>query len=392
MFTQLATALVPIFGNATDAADSVLSDFRPSELSEYLEGFWFAVRNGARQAAFGPLLNAVAHRNMARDPAAAPIDPAAPAPAFVPTQHHHICYAFMLENTRIVDIFRRVVREWLQGERLPTATQRSQRWLQTTEQLFFADAWPYSVRAVTSTIRPDSGAVRRNAYYRLLGMDLNHGTDDGGPYAYLKAEIANRDFSSMFEALLAEVWRGYTNRLTLVAQNLTDNNAITNLVRLLREMLQSRRLAGALSREEFDAVAVLSWFHLTVRFNTQVVQDLNARADGVANRLVKIGERVGLPAHARSDAFIQLAAPISRILLAIESGAVAAAGPASLYVPGLLYTNDMLQIITHWSIATGRDVKDLSTRPATGAVMSMAGSGLGRQNSASPTRVVPFAR
>lgn len=390
MFTQLATALFPIFGNATDAANAVLCDYRPSELSEYLEQFWWAVRNGARQAAFGPLLNAVRHRQMARNAAAAPVDPTAPAPAFVPTHHHHISYAFMLENTRMVDIFRRVVREWVHGERLPAATDRSQRWVQTTEQLFFADAWPYSVRALTSTIRPDSGAVRRNAYYRLLGLDLNHGADDGGAYPYVKAEIANRDFSSIFEALLAEVWRGYTNRLTLVAQNLTDNNAISNLVRLTREMLQSRRLAGVLSREEFDAVAMLSWFHLTVRFNTQVVLDLNAQADGIANRLAKVGERVGLPAHSRSDAFIQLAAPMSRILLAIESGAVVA--PASLYVPGQLYTNDMLQIITHWSIATGRDVKDLSTRPATGAVMSMTGTGLGRPAAGSSGRVVPFAR
>ena len=107
----------------------------------------------------------------------------------------------MLENTRIVDIFQRVVTSWLTGERLPPPTIDTQRWLQATEQLFFSRPWPYSVRAVTSDLRPDAGAVRRNAYFRLLGMDLTHGTEDGRAYSYVKPDVANRDFHALFEAL-----------------------------------------------------------------------------------------------------------------------------------------------------------------------------------------------
>jgi len=372
-----------------DAADAVVSQLRPSQLSEYLELFWGTVRNPVRQTALGiPLGGVPADPDMAHRLVPAPagldeleITPPGGVPTPMPgpaggVQWHHIVYSYMLENTRMFDIFRRVVWEWLHGEKLPTPRYVSQRWLHSTEHLFFRRPWAYSVWSVASDLRPDSGAVRRSAYYRLLGMDLNHGGDDGQGYSYAKADQANREFAVVFEALLAEVWRGYINATNVASQNLTDNNAIENLVRRLREMLRARRVAGALAREEFEAVALASWFHLTIRENTQVVQDLNATADGVSDRLKKIGERVGLPAHALSDSYFQLAEPMSTLLTAIEGDAipVLANWPANLYLPAGAYNNEMLQIITHWSIATGRDVKDLSTRQTPGAVLATTGA------------------
>jgi hypothetical protein len=271
------------------------------------------------------------------------------------------------------DIFQRVIFEIVHGERLPGLSQASQRWAHVTEQLFFNHPWPYSVRAVTSTIRPDAGGVRRNAYWRMFGWDLHHGTPDGRPYSFVKAEASNRTFSMLFESLLSEVWRGYANRLNFVGGNETDDNAIATLVRRIREMLRSRRLAGALSREEFDAVAFASWLHLAVHYDSPIVVDLNAQAAGTDERLKLIGSRVSVPAHARSDSYIQLAAPMSTILRHIESGAVTNAGPASLYAG--IYMNDMLLIITHWSIATGRNVKDPALRQSLAGVLTSAGGG-----------------
>ena len=349
----------------------VLTGYRPSQLAEFLESTWFSPRNPARQVAFGPNLG-VFHQDMARAEILDPLPPALadPPPLAQPVAWHHLVYAFLLENTRMVEIFRRVVQEWLVGERLPLPSQATQRWLQATEQLFFGNPWGYSVRAVTSALRPDSGAVRRNAYYRLLGMDLTHGMDSGQPHPYVKPEIANREFATVWETLVGEVWRGYANRFTVVAENLTDDNAILTLVRRIREMLRSRRLSGALSREEFDAVAMLSWFHLTVEYDTAVVMDLNAAAEGEANRLIKIGDRVGVPAHSRCDSYFQLAEPMSNVLLAIESNSIALA--SDLYAG--FYTPDMLEIITHWSVATGRNIKDPTQRPSVGSVLQSPAS------------------
>jgi hypothetical protein len=175
----------------------------------------------------------------------------------------------------------------------------------------------------------------------------------------------------VFESLLAEVWKGYINRRNFLTANATDDNAIIELVRRLREMLNARRQNGNLAREEFDAVATLSWFFLTIAYNTQVVEDLNATAIGVADRLRLIGERVGMVPHARADSYFQLATPMSEILRAIETDAIPNA--ADLYSG--FHQPFMLQIITHWSIATGRNLKDVTAAQNAGVVLQATAPG-----------------
>jgi hypothetical protein len=372
MFVELATALTPVFGgNATVAADAVLTGYRPSQLADFLELYWHQGITTPAMFLGAPndLIAVPDHQESARTQLfdAVPPGPPPPAPGVIGPGWNHLAYAFCLDQTRMYDIFRRVVFEYAQGERLPHASQATQRWLRATEELFFSPPRLYSVRAVTSYLRPDESAVRRNAYYRLLGMDLTHGSEDGRPYPYVKSEIANNDFATLFEALLAEVWKGYSNRLNFVGENGTDDEAIATLVRRLQEMLQARRFAGTLSREEFDAVATMSWFHLTVLVDSQIIADLSAQAAGAADRLKKVGDRVGLSAHSRADAYFQLAYPLSNILRNIENGAVTAAGPVGLY--NGIFTADMLTITTNWSIATGRELKDAGQRQPIGRVL-----------------------
>jgi hypothetical protein len=379
MFRALATTL-PDAGK--QSADDVLTKLRPSLASEYLERFWNSPRNPAFLKAIGidtdtDILStssgtpAARHQAMARRKFIDPLSNGSSCPTpDLTVQWHHLVYAALLQQTRIVEIFRQIVFEALHGERLPKVSQSTQRWLHTTEQLFFGYGWPYSVQSVTSTIRPDREAVRRNAYWRMFGWDLQHGTEDGRPYPYVKADAANKAFTALFDSLVFETWRGYINRDNDSGANETDDTAITELVRHLREMLTARRHEGTLSREEFDAVATLSWFHLTVEFDTVVVRDFNAQGGGEADRLKQLGERVGIPAHSRSDAFFQLAQPMSTVLRAIETDSIAAA--SDLYDDGGLFQEDMLKIITHWSIATGRSVKDLAARPPVGYVLTAA--------------------
>jgi hypothetical protein len=88
---------------------------------------------------------------------------------------------------------------------------------------------------------------------------------------------------------------------------------------------------------------------------------LRAQASGPEQRLFKISQRVGLPAHGLSKSFFDIADPLSRILIQIEAG-------GSAIVPALVASappgdplneiqEAMNTIITHWSIITGRDVK-----------------------------------
>lgn len=351
-------------GNYVGACDEILENHRPSEITDFLEGYW---RQGIGVPTFAlgvPPAQIIAHQNLGRPTLIDfPPPPALPVPQQI-VGWHHLVYAYLLENTRIYDIFRRVISEYAFGERLPRPTPQTLRWLRNTEELFLSSPHYLSARSVTSNIRPDDGAVRRNLYQRALGMDLNHGTDDGRPYQFTKSDIANKDFVVLWEALLAEVWKGFGNRLPAFASTATaDPNAMQTLVRRIQEMLLTRRFSGSLSREEFFAVACMSWLRLVVSDNTQIVTNLTAQAAGEADRLKQIGILVGLSAHSRSDAYFQLAQPMSAILREIENGAVTVAlnaNGAALYADLSPYQQPMLDIITHWSVATGRSLKELS--------------------------------
>jgi hypothetical protein len=100
-----------------------------------------------------------------------------------------------------------------------------------------------------------------------------------------------------------------------------------------------------------------------------VVVDLRAQATNEEQRLFKIAQLVGVPAHGLSGSYFDIAVSISQILILIETGIVTAVpnGVAALYTPGTDTERQMRTIITHWSIITGRDMKAGKIAPAEAA-------------------------
>lgn len=352
MFRQLAR-LVPA---------TTLFDTHPAELAALLEDIWEQARNAAITTK--PLGHPFNRSNINAllswppSPADDPFGEGATLPRW-----DHLIYAYMIENTRIHEILRRVVFEYAHGERLGTPLAKAQRWLRTTEELFYKDGAPFLITSLVSHVRRDLGGIRRNAYQRMFDMELNHGGDDGKPYPYVKAEAANSGFVATFEEFLREVWVGMTYVKATTSADPTDRSKIATLAEKLFDMLGSRRQNGNLSREEFNAVTALSWMHLSLEFATSpIVESLRADATGTDQILFKVAERVKVPAHALSKHFFEIADPLSRILIQIETGTYnkAAAVPA-LYTP-VTPSDDspedaMRQIITHWTAITGRDMK-----------------------------------
>jgi transcriptional regulator with XRE-family HTH domain len=132
-------------------------------------------------------------------------------------------------------------------------------------------------------------------------------------------------------------------------------------------MLRSRRQNGNLSREEFALVSMMSWFHMTIEFDSPIVVSLREEATGLEQRLFKIAERVGVPAHGLSKNFFDIADPMSILLIEIEKGRFNDPSAAkTLYAKNLgtvaIPINNPIEplartIITHWTAITGRDVK-----------------------------------
>jgi hypothetical protein len=288
----------------------------------------------------------------------------------------HLIYAYLIENTRVFEISARVVQETLRDEALGTLSVESHQWVRNTEELFFRDSSSPFLASLTSQLRPDMRAIRRNAYYRMFGLDLNHGTDDNRPYTYHKATVANRDFVRVFQDLLREVWRGYVNATNSTGQNTTDEAQIFELVSRIRDMLNARRssdpgLRANLSREEFVSVSIMSWFELTVAQGSPIVRDLKAAGVTREEQLTKLGDRVKLAAHSQSRSFFILADQLPGILTLIEEGFFTAANVSALYKPvtappSTAIRDSLLQIINHWSIATGTDLKAMPVTPVRG--------------------------
>jgi len=270
----------------------------------------------------------------------------------------------MVENTRIYEIFRKVVSEFLHGEKLGVPQSATQNWLRATEELFFKDPPPFFSFGVISDVRRDLRATRRNAYQRMFGMDLNHGAEDNRPYPFTKSNAANNEFVTTFEEFLREVWVGMVNFAVVTGPRPIDKERIANLAVKLQDMLSSRRLNGNLSREEFFFVSMMSWFHMTVEASPDVpvIQDLKAVAGtaGPEQRLFKVAQVVGLSAHGLSHSYFDIAQALSLVLNGIESDFFSTAANADLlYDPAKPQSVEpqMRTVINHWSVITGRDVK-----------------------------------
>jgi hypothetical protein len=291
-------------------------------------------------------------------------------PPDTPPRHHvlwdHLVYAYMVENTRIIEIFRRVVQELTHGEKLGAPSVATLHWLRNTEELFYRDGPSYFSPSLHSSARPDSEAMRRATYHRILGMDLNHGTTDNKPYQFTRAEAANKEFVRTFEELLREVWIGIINAGNSSGTKSTDDAKLAELTQTLQEMLLARRLQGSLSREEYACVSMMSWFHMTVETDTPVVNDLRAQATSAEQRLYKIAQLVGVPAHGLAGSYFDIADAISKVLLLIETGIFTQVPKAvtAFYIPASPLETVMRTIITHWSVITGRDMKAGKIAPA----------------------------
>jgi len=280
----------------------------------------------------------------------------------------HLIYAYMIENTRIYEIFEKVIFEFLHGEKLGFPTRPGTvRWLRATEELFYKSSSNYLIHSIVSNIRSDIRSSRRNAYYRMFAMDLNHGTGGSASYPYHKPADTNKDFVTLFEEFLCEVWIAISNVTNFGSTNPTDIPKMNESINRLRELLTTRKQQGNLYREEFFHVATMSWMHLTLFVDdAPIVQDMGISAQSPAERLRQMGEKVGLPAHPKADAFFKMAESISTILVAIELRP--ALNATFFFNPGGAYYQDVGTVITQWSIATGKDLKSVKVRPVTSPV------------------------
>jgi hypothetical protein len=361
-----------------EAAANAVFRSHPAQLLDFLERVWRQTAATApvtspyfpgEQAQPGQLdLTPATPQTLPPTPLPVPLLGSAAFSRLAGQRFRHLIYAYMIENSRAFEVFRRIVFEFLHGERLGVPPDDDvQSWLRNTEALFFRNTESGLIWSITSDIRADFGATRRNAYQRMFDMELNHGGADNQPYPYQRAEMANREFVATFEEFLAQVWVAVQNNNNLIGANPTDRQALADLASRLHNMLINRRRASGFSRVEFVSVATMSWFHLTLEYDSPLVRALQCTAEGPAQRLTKLAQRVGLAAASKAESYIRMADPIERLLVLLEdvrfSEGQAQSNVGVLFAPGPNQIRlDIETVLTQWSIGTGRDLKSAQLR------------------------------
>jgi hypothetical protein len=291
---------------------------------------------------------------------------------------YHMIYAYLIENTRIAQIFERLLSLYHAGEDLGITNNNEDalRWMINTEYLFFKPSNSYSMKNITSLLRPDFEASRRNAYYRMFGIDLAFGKandPNAAGYNFVKPKATNSQFIPMFEQFLSEIWQAYINALNTSGVNTTDVNNLVDLADKIKELLDARRgespnyTTQNLSREEYSACFMMTWYHFIVNFDSPLVQFLRCEGPTADDRLGKIGLKVGIPAHSKCKSLLDLAGPTADVLKLLEdrgsvfhdstqlSALIQSKGTNSPYAPLL---DDIVLMINNWEKATGHRVKN----------------------------------
>lgn len=411
MFRNLSAFISGPKGPGAPEANAVLSVY-PMQLSRWLEEVW-AAGGVADVKYWGTLLGSktvpIGDLSKSKQPAAllaTLLSGVAPKPLQAvqpytstagvnlspPPIWDHLLYAYLIEATGIFEILGDVVRRFVVGETLPAPTVDTLAWVRSTEDLFYRDPPLFTTSGpLMSQLRPDAAVNRRNAYWRMFGMDLPHpmrNAAGGQPWKRDAGATVNSRFLELWNELLRQVWLGFENDTNTSGAKATDSSYVGYLCQSLGEMLRLRRQGGMLAREEFAYVTMMSWFHLTVEYDTSVVSDLAANANALGNpadRLAAIGARVGISPSRQSRELFELADLVSPLLWSIELGLLDGSHEAEvLYkhdgLPNPVVAMTMNRLVDLWQSATGERVKDL-------AVTSRRGGLEGR--SAQPTRLLP---
>jgi len=308
---------------------------------------------------------------------------------------YHLIYSYLVENSRIYQIIERLIYLYQHDEILGVASagddthQKAFQWIVNTENLFFKTLSNTSYRNIAGNLRPNPEASRRNAYYRLFGMDLAFGEPSGSTgtdYSYYKAKTVNKGFIILLEGFIAEIWQAYINAKNSSGANTTDYQKIVDMAEKIREMLMARRGATGtislqnykfmnLSKEEYASVGFMTWLFFAVSYDSPLVTFLGCQANTTSERLSNLGRKVGIEAHVKTQALFDMAAPLATVLRQVEYGTFESTNTVTnrLWIQeaiesqtGLITATpeeaaalvDLLTIINNWEKATGHRIKN----------------------------------
>jgi hypothetical protein len=284
----------------------------------------------------------------------------------------HLIYAYMMENTKMYQIFEKIVSMYQHGEDLTIPYKKgdtyTRAWIDNTYLLFFSNS-PYAVCNDNSLLGSNFEAMRRNGYHRLFGLDLNHGIGENNTtsFGYKRANHFNADFVNQIENFLKLCWQMMINYSNTAGINTTDLIALQEQANALKNLLLARRTTEGnlndysylnLSKLEFQSVVMAEWFNNALSYNSPIVVDMGAEGVSPSERLNRLGRQVGIAPHSKTSNFMDLAPYMATLLRLFELNEIdndyIAAIANSTTRPYALISS----ILHNYQLATGRDLKN----------------------------------
>jgi hypothetical protein len=284
----------------------------------------------------------------------------------------HLMYAYMMENTKIVQIFEKIILMYQNGEDLTIPMNNtnllSRPWLDNTHLLFYSNS-PYAIWNNSSLLGSNFEAIRRNAYHRIFGLDLNHGIGENNtqPVLYSRANHTNSSFIAQLENFLKLCWQMIINFSNTSSVNTTDLIALQEQSNALKNMLLARRTTENnldnypvlnLSKVEYASVVMMHWLNHAISYNSPIVKEMGAEGVTAAERLSRLGQKVNIPCHTKAGNFLDLAPLLATLLRLIEIDEVDTSYITAIAKPSTREYALITTILHNYQLATSRDLKN----------------------------------
>jgi hypothetical protein len=284
----------------------------------------------------------------------------------------HLMYAYMMENTKIVQIFEKIIMLYQNGEDLTIPMNNtnllSRPWLDNTHLLFYSNS-PYAIWNDNSLLGSNFEAIRRNAFFRIFGLDLNHGIGENNtqPVLYNRANHTNSGFIAQLENFLKLCWQMIINFSNTSSVNTTDLIALQEQANALKNMLLARRTTENnldnypvlnLSKVEYTSVVMMHWLNHAISYNSPIVREMGAEGVTAAERLSRLGQRVNIPCHSKAGNFLDLAPLLATLLRLVEMDEVDTSYITAIAKPSTREYALITSILYNYQLATGRDLKN----------------------------------
>lgn len=266
----------------------------------------------------------------------------------------HLIYAYVIESTQVYKVFQKLIENYAKGDFEINLQPAVLQWLHNTETLWFADPPVLSSFNFVSKARPDIMLTRLGSYYRFFGFSLP-GEEQ---LPYYKAKSAHLNYRRSFERFAEEIWIGIENEANVTGRRPIDDAAIAFSAYEMQKNFLSQRNNGDITKQEFFFVSMMAWFHLSLEYNSPIVQAFGINEQSPAQRLFALANIVGVPANGLSENLFRLGDNMSLLLTLIETGVF----NDELNVPALYEDNSplanmMKQIIFNYSHVSGNNLK-----------------------------------